>query len=770
MRLTFVSIAVALSSPLLAATSQSAPPRAPAEAPPASLFPPPDRVLFDATEGAHWALGKNYKARADATGFEFFPFPSADAESFEGVRFSVDALRTGDSTERAPVAGCSREGEALVLTRGRVVERYTCTFDAVEQTLLVDVRGMEGELWIDVNVETNLRRAKAPRLPLRYGDARAGVEVSAAFVIDRVRGRVPIDSESTADGYTLRVPAELVASAHGPLVIDPLITAGDVVDPPAPELLDVDVACLGDDAYYAAVETSLSGVESDVFVYRVDLGLSAAGALVAAVDQTTENWAEPAVAANPFRGDLAVVARRPFDVNSVDQIFARRVDPQTMTVGPPLLAGDIFESWAPDIAFESKGSAASRRYCVVFNDDFLGGLFTVASILDEDVTARLALNPLDSIEATNPPTSFPSVACVEVPVGPGTESRFQLAWLEVDDTAPFQERVVSQTLDRDGLPTTDVWWVAEVDGCTGIDIAGTNEKQLRDGKRPFPIAFDSGPSGAGELFVASCVDAETRGGITRVGLMADAAPSLEQRRPALAAANDQWVLVYEAALSFFGTRDAMVCTGGATELGFALAERPVLMRPGSLQQVGIKVATRYEGGQATALGRESLAAWIDAADGSLAEGALVSAIGSLAAGVQYCDAEPNSTGLSGWTAAYGDGGVASPHRIAASNLPPGVTCLTLTSRGPDFVPGVGGSSGNLCLGGNGFGRFNLEVGVSDLQGRFALPFSPTAIPQPNGFAAAQPGETWFFQTWFRDLVGGTATSNFTNAVAVRFDS
>jgi hypothetical protein len=31
-----------------------------------------------------------------------------------------------------------------------------------------------------------------------------------------------------------------------------------------------------------------------------------------------------------------------------------------------------------------------------------------------------------------------------------------------------------------------------------------------------------------------------------------------------------------------------------------------------------------------------------------------------------------------------------------------------------------------------------------------------------------PGETWYFQAWHRDLVGGTATTNFTDGLEVTF--
>jgi hypothetical protein len=40
------------------------------------------------------------------------------------------------------------------------------------------------------------------------------------------------------------------------------------------------------------------------------------------------------------------------------------------------------------------------------------------------------------------------------------------------------------------------------------------------------------------------------------------------------------------------------------------------------------------------------------------------------------------------------------------------------------------------------------------------------VPQPNGFMTFLPGETWNFQAWHRDTVGGQSTSNFTDAVSV----
>ena len=38
-----------------------------------------------------------------------------------------------------------------------------------------------------------------------------------------------------------------------------------------------------------------------------------------------------------------------------------------------------------------------------------------------------------------------------------------------------------------------------------------------------------------------------------------------------------------------------------------------------------------------------------------------------------------------------------------------------------------------------------------------------------GLVAVQPGETWSFQAWYRDTVGGSATSNFSDGLEITFN-
>ena len=69
----------------------------------------------------------------------------------------------------------------------------------------------------------------------------------------------------------------------------------------------------------------------------------------------------------------------------------------------------------------------------------------------------------------------------------------------------------------------------------------------------------------------------------------------------------------------------------------------------------------------------------------------------------------------------------------------------------------------------GFGRFSSQLDLTDAAGTYSLALDPRFIAQPTGTVAANVGETWYFQAWFRDSSPtGAATSNLSNAVAVEF--
>ncbi len=138
-------------------------------------------------------------------------------------------------------------------------------------------------------------------------------------------------------------------------------------------------------------------------------------------------------------------------------------------------------------------------------------------------------------------------------------------------------------------------------------------------------------------------------------------------------------------------------------------------------------------------------------------------------GTNYCGpALPNSTGQSGVIEATGSVDVSlNDLTLTASNLPAGQFGYFLASETQGMFAPPGRSAGNLCLaGGQSLGRYVQDVQNSGPGGAFALAIDLTAIPIARDpfTVALQPGDTWYFQAWFRD--GGT--SNFTDGVAVIF--
>jgi len=139
-------------------------------------------------------------------------------------------------------------------------------------------------------------------------------------------------------------------------------------------------------------------------------------------------------------------------------------------------------------------------------------------------------------------------------------------------------------------------------------------------------------------------------------------------------------------------------------------------------------------------------------------------------GANYCTANANSLGLAASMSAQGSS-VALDNNLtlAAADLVPSSFGFFLTSRSTGLSANPGGSQGNLCLGGS-IGRYvgAGQIQQADSAGTITLFLDLTMIPQPAGFVAATSGDTWSFQAWYRDSIGGQATSNFTDGLTINF--
>jgi hypothetical protein len=133
----------------------------------------------------------------------------------------------------------------------------------------------------------------------------------------------------------------------------------------------------------------------------------------------------------------------------------------------------------------------------------------------------------------------------------------------------------------------------------------------------------------------------------------------------------------------------------------------------------------------------------------------------------YCTANPNTTGQAAVMSASGSPLIADDDfTITASQMPKNEWGYFLMAETQGFIPNVGGSAGNLCLG-FPFYRFSKPptgtVLSSGSNGTFSFTPNLTDLPQGVVFMI---GETWDFQAWHRD--GAASTSNFTDGIEVMF--
>jgi len=149
-------------------------------------------------------------------------------------------------------------------------------------------------------------------------------------------------------------------------------------------------------------------------------------------------------------------------------------------------------------------------------------------------------------------------------------------------------------------------------------------------------------------------------------------------------------------------------------------------------------------------------------DGVLANAASV--------GTSYCGpAVGNSSGAAAVTRAFGSALVADDDlTLYGAGLPPQVFSFFVVSRTSGFVANPGGSQGNLCLGGVIGRSVGGTTPLANVSGGVSTSAPLGAMPVPMGSMQVQAGETWYFQCWYRDTVGGAATSNFSAGLAVSF--
>ena len=136
----------------------------------------------------------------------------------------------------------------------------------------------------------------------------------------------------------------------------------------------------------------------------------------------------------------------------------------------------------------------------------------------------------------------------------------------------------------------------------------------------------------------------------------------------------------------------------------------------------------------------------------------------------FCTALINSTGLPAGIGAEGSPVLAEDSvTLTAWNLPLNETGYFMAGESQGYLRHFGGSAGILCLGAPIYRFSSPASGGAVLDsgdtGTVELTLDLGLLPQGITF---DPGETWYFQLWYRDVDSGGPTSNTSDGLTVLF--
>ena len=342
--------------------------------------PDHSRMYYSDVGSDVWARGATYKARLGPGGTELIPLFGVNAPQNYPLELELASVTVaGDALAFDATAVAEREADRIVYRRGALDEVYDLTPSAVEQSFVFSDLPARGALALRIGFRGEFT-ALAQGHGVRFAHELGAVECSGAVAYDKSGKSIALDVTLDGNALAIDLPAQFVAGATLPLTIDPILTAISV-DNSLDDDTNPDVAYDNDsDSWQTVYEEHISQTDIDVYTAAFDssgLGVTGSGYYL---DQSSERWAHPRVAANHLDHQFFIVA----EVGAIGlrQIKGVYVSATNQAHGTPYVISDNSngEKSNPDIGGDSVNFGPTY-YCVVYERTF--------TATDHDIHARL---------------------------------------------------------------------------------------------------------------------------------------------------------------------------------------------------------------------------------------------------------------------------------------------------------------------------------------------------------------------------------------------
>ena len=132
-----------------------------------------------------------------------------------------------------------------------------------------------------------------------------------------------------------------------------------------------------------------------------------------------------------------------------------------------------------------------------------------------------------------------------------------------------------------------------------------------------------------------------------------------------------------------------------------------------------------------------------------------------------CLGAPNAVGPGGVLRASGSSSVqVNELAFRLTGLPRATSAILFYGGARASIPA---GNGTRCVGPGAQGLYRIGVVSADAAGEVLVPLDFMAMPFASGSSRVDPGSTWYFQAWYRDVGGPLGeTYNLTSAASVLF--
>ena len=431
----------------------------PAVLPGAPVLAAPTEVVFDRqADGTLWALGATWKAAFDGAACSYVPFFGSKAPRNFPLDLAIRAATVGGAPVELAVGEATADGKTVRVARGGLTETYDLAMDRVEQSFVFHALPNRGAVEVEIAVASELRPAPIDG-GLRFANEHGHVDYTKAVAVDAAGRRLPLAITLRGDAIAMTIPADFVATAQLPLVLDPVITTSPFLAVNAAAQTNPDVATLqAPDRILATWQRTWSATDEDCFaaVYDTSWTLLAGPT---AIDYTSENWLKPRAASNAAARNFLVVAQVNFGAAywvAGRTVTEGAVAAPTIDIERAGVVGNPGNTLTPDVGGDPY-PIAPAYYCVVFTKE--------VTATDTDVCCKL-VRPDGTLVNPTPTRLSTSSGTLGVrefdPAISGTNAGgdWMVTWSYLWQSSPFDTDVRAATVVWNGTVSTPDFIVA----------------------------------------------------------------------------------------------------------------------------------------------------------------------------------------------------------------------------------------------------------------------------------------------------------------------